>query len=180
MSSRPSAQLRTRPGRHLLLGKECFNSLAARLRIPSCRIRRNRRSRSPVLDAELGVDLLEMLVDRARAQAQNLRDVAVGLALAEPGQHLAFAGGEAKLAGEFGWRRGAGLPGESQQELVRRGLAHVVQAELRTVGQGSRLRLRAALALRLLQPLQQWYWQDEVVLGLRAVVVRQQLLRLRG
>src|ERR1700753_3495291 len=43
-----------------------------------------------VLDAELGIDLLKMLVDGARAQSQNLRDVAVGLALAEPRQYFAF------------------------------------------------------------------------------------------
>ena len=34
-----------------------------------------------VLDAEFRVDLFEMLVDGSRGEAQDLRDVAVGLAL---------------------------------------------------------------------------------------------------
>ena len=48
------------------------------------RVHRDRGCRGAVLDTEFRVDLLEVLVDGARAQAQNLRDVAVGLALCEP------------------------------------------------------------------------------------------------
>src|SRR5215213_3854545 len=48
------------------------------------RVHRDRSCCGAVLDAEFRVDLLEMLVDGARAQAQNLRDVAVGLALRQP------------------------------------------------------------------------------------------------
>src|ERR1700747_1430398 len=67
-------------------------------RVPSCRIRGDCGRRSAVLDAELGVDLLEMLVDRTRAKPQDLRDVAVGLALGEPRQHFALPRGEPEFA----------------------------------------------------------------------------------
>ena len=78
--------------------RQKFFRLGALLIAPAC-VRRNRRRCGPVLDAELGVDLLQMLVDGARAQPQDLRDVAIGLALAKPSQYLALARGEAEFAG---------------------------------------------------------------------------------
>jgi hypothetical protein len=77
----------------------------------------DRCCRSAVLDAELRIDLLQMLVDRSWRQAQDLRDVAIGLALGQPRQHLALTRGEAELAGEFRGRF-AGLLGKPQQEFV--------------------------------------------------------------
>ena len=59
-----------------------------------------------ILDTQLGVDLLEMLVDGARAQAENLGDVAIGLALAQPRKNLAFAAGQSELLAEIACRLG--------------------------------------------------------------------------
>lgn len=58
-----------------------------------------------------------MLVDRARAQPQNLGDVAVGLALAEPGENLALAPRQAEGASEIGGIVGLGGPRDPQQKL---------------------------------------------------------------
>ena len=60
-----------------------------------------------------------MLVHRARADAQDLADLAVGLAVADPQQDLGFAFGQAVAQGEqpfFG--PGANL-GEAEQPFVR-------------------------------------------------------------
>src|SRR5690349_1039636 len=70
------------------------------LRLPPRRACRDRSRRGAVLDTELGVDLLQVLVDGARAEAQDLRDVAIGLALGEPGQHLALTRRQAEFARE--------------------------------------------------------------------------------
>ena len=99
------------------------------------RVHRDRSRRGAVLDAEFRVDLLEVLVDGARAQAQNLRDVAVGLALGQPRQHFALARRQAKLAGEFRRRLGAGILGKPQQEFVRAKLAHILQPKLLVAGE---------------------------------------------
>ena len=56
---------------------------------------RDRGCRGAVLDAEFCVDLLKVLVHGARAEAEDLGDVAVALALAQSGQHFALATGEA-------------------------------------------------------------------------------------
>jgi hypothetical protein len=51
----------------------------------------DRRRCGTVFDAELCIYLLEMLVDSAGREAQDLRDVAVGLAFGQPRQHFALA-----------------------------------------------------------------------------------------
>src|SRR5580704_2106543 len=60
------------------------------LRVSAARAGCDGGCRGAVFDAELGVDLLEVLVHGPGAEAQDLRDIAVGLALAQPGQDLAF------------------------------------------------------------------------------------------
>src|SRR5216684_3984645 len=55
------------------------------------------RRRGAVLDAELGIDLLEMLVHRPRAEAQNLADVAIGLAAGDPCEDIGLARRQRKL-----------------------------------------------------------------------------------
>src|SRR6266568_3128671 len=65
-----------------------------------------------VLDTELGVDLLEVLVDGPWAQAQDLGDVAVGLAFRKPGQHFALTRRQPELAGKLGRQIGAGVLGQ--------------------------------------------------------------------
>ena len=90
------------------------------------RVHRDRGRCGAVLDAEFRVDLLEVLVDGARTQAQNLRDVAVGLALRQPRQHFALACRQAKLAGEFRRRLGAGILCKPQQEFVGAEPAHIL------------------------------------------------------
>src|SRR5690242_12494401 len=72
-------------------------SLPARLRGKGC-------GRGAVFDAKLCVDLFEMLVYGARAQAQDLRDVAVCLALADPRQHFALPAGQAEFGAKIGRR----------------------------------------------------------------------------
>lgn len=52
--------------------------------------------RGAVLDAELDVDLLQMLVHRAGGKAEDFADIAVGLAFGDPQQHFGFALGEEK------------------------------------------------------------------------------------
>ncbi|PZQ30670.1 MAG: hypothetical protein DI559_15785, partial [Ectopseudomonas oleovorans] len=44
--------------------------------------------------AEFHVDMLQVLVHRARAEAEDVADIAVGLAAGDPAQHLHFALGE--------------------------------------------------------------------------------------
>src|SRR6478752_7572089 len=66
------------------------------------RIGRDRCRGGAILHSELGIDLLEVLVDGARTQAQDLRDIAVGLALGQPRQHFALAGRKSKFAREIG------------------------------------------------------------------------------
>ena len=121
-----------------------------------------------------------MLVDGARAQAQDLRDVAVGLALGEPGQHLALAGGEAELAGELGRHVATGVLGQPQQEFVGAKLAHILQPKLLVAGKGRHgcgFRSRLAL-LRVVEPLRHRVRQHEIVGGV-GERIRQQFLGLR-
>src|SRR6185312_4355034 len=47
-----------------------------------------------VLDAQLDENLLEMLVDRARADVEDFSDLAVGFTAAQPEEHFRFAAGE--------------------------------------------------------------------------------------
>src|SRR5229473_7236150 len=56
------------------------------------------RRRGAILDAELGVNLLQVLIHGARAEIEDFRNVAVGLAARDPHQHLRLALGERKLA----------------------------------------------------------------------------------
>lgn len=49
------------------------------------------------LDAELGVNILQMLVYGAMADREDVGDVAVGLARREPAHHFALASGEQLL-----------------------------------------------------------------------------------
>src|SRR5579871_4887462 len=86
--------------------------------------------RRPVLDAELRVDLFEMLVDSAWAETKDLRDITVRLALGEPRKHFALSGGEAEFTSEFSRQSSGGVLGKAQQILVRTVIAHVVQAKL--------------------------------------------------
>ena len=53
-----------------------------------------RRRRGAVFHPHLGENLFEMLVDGARADAENLADLAIGLAAADPQQHFGFAIGQ--------------------------------------------------------------------------------------
>jgi hypothetical protein len=55
------------PGYAQLRGEDTGLAVTCVLRIPPARIRGNGSRRGAVLDAELGVDLLEMLIDRPRA-----------------------------------------------------------------------------------------------------------------
>jgi len=50
--------------------------------------------RGAVFHAELDENLLEVFVDRARADVQDRADLAVGLAAAQPQEHFRFAGSE--------------------------------------------------------------------------------------
>src|SRR4029078_9114802 len=58
------------------------------------------------LDAELLVDVLQVLVHRARADAEDLADVAVGLAGGEPADHFPLAFGEPRERRPLGCRYG--------------------------------------------------------------------------
>src|SRR6056297_837689 len=55
---------------------------------------REHRGRGPIIDAHLLEDLFEVLVHRPRAERQDRADVAVGLAEAEPVEHLGLAQGQ--------------------------------------------------------------------------------------
>src|SRR3546814_17961310 len=57
---------------------------------------RDRGRRSPVLDAQLDEDLLEMLVHGPRADVHDLARVAIGFALGDPEQDVALARGQAQ------------------------------------------------------------------------------------
>lgn len=58
---------------------------------------RHRRSRRAVLDAERGEDLFEMRVHGSRRKAENLCDVAIGLAARDPCRCLGLACGQGRL-----------------------------------------------------------------------------------
>jgi lipase chaperone LimK len=58
----------------------------------------HRRGRA-CFDTELDVDPLQVLVHRARAGAEQARDLTVGLAGAEPAQYLGFARRQAEICG---------------------------------------------------------------------------------
>src|ERR1700730_17582209 len=78
-------------------------------RVASARVGGDGRGSGAVLDAQFGVNLLEMLVHRPRAETKNLGDVAVGFSFGQPRQHFALAGGQSEFAGELGGHPGAGL-----------------------------------------------------------------------
>src|SRR5262249_25508319 len=82
------------------------------------------------LDAELPQHVLEVLVDRAPADAQDRRDVAVGLALGNPGQDLGLAATQPERFQPLGPER-AVLLGQEQQALLA--LEHQAHGELAAV-----------------------------------------------
>src|SRR5262245_4685134 len=74
--------------------------------------------RGTVLDAELHIDLLEMLVHRARRKAEDLADIPVGFALGDPGQHFGFARCQREMMLEPFAVAGLRLPGEPEEMFV--------------------------------------------------------------
>ena len=103
------------------------------------------------------------------------------LPLRQPRQHFALARRQAKLAGEFRRRLGAGILGKPQQEFVRAQLAHILQPELLVAGKRGHDRgLRSGLALAgLIEPLRDRLRQHDIVVAIGAKRIRQQFLRLR-
>src|ERR1700730_8444406 len=128
-----------------------------------------------VLDAEFGVDLLEMLIHRSWAEAEDLRDVPIGFSLGQPRQHLALTGGQSEFTGKFRGQIGAGIFCQPQQELIRTELAHVLQPQLLVVRKRRHGRgFRSGLALlSLFEPLQHRRRQRDFVIGPGGEVIRQ-------
>ena len=81
-------------------------------------IRRLDRGGGAVFDAELHIDLFQMLVDRAGAQAQDFADVAVRFALGDPEQHLGFAHRQRKILPQNFVVAGLADAGQAEEEFV--------------------------------------------------------------
>src|SRR5882672_12066248 len=127
-----------------------------------------------VLDAELGVDLLEMLIHCSWAEAEDLRDVAIGFPLRQPRQHFAFTGGQSEFAAEFCGQIRAGIFCQAQQELVWTKFTHVLQPQLLVVWKGRHgCGFRSGFAcLSLFKPLQHGIRQHQFIVGPGGEIIR--------
>ena len=78
-----------------------------------------------ILGAGLHQQVLEMLLDRSRADAEDLGDLAIGLACAEPAEHFLLAAREPAADGNDGFLALVRLRAERVQcarERVTKGL----------------------------------------------------------
>src|SRR3546814_2172431 len=80
---------------------------------------RDRGRRSPVLDAQLDEDLLEMLVHGPRADVHDLARVAIGFALGDPEQDVALARGQAQRTLKGGGLHSLAQFGKPKEEIGR-------------------------------------------------------------
>ncbi|QTK80679.1 hypothetical protein AT6N2_C3188 [Agrobacterium tumefaciens] len=102
------------------------------------------RGRGTVFHAELYVDLFEMLVHRPGGQAENIADIAVGLALGDPQQHFRFPRGQREMLFQKVVVRLLVGGGQAKQMLIRTHGAKEGKLQGGASGLGDRQRCIAA------------------------------------
>jgi hypothetical protein len=144
------------------------------------RLHRDGRRRGAVLNAEFCVDLLKMLIDGSRTETQNLRDIPVGFAFAQPGQHFALAACQTEFPTEF--RRGCPnlSPWRGAAEIHRSKFSHILQSKLLVLyWRGGRRSRLVETGLHLSEPIKPGGRQCERPGRRSRLMAHQQFLGLR-